>query len=645
MKEIISTCFYCAQACRLRYLVDNGKIRKVLPLENDPVSRGKPCIKGLTIAEVVDKKRILYPMIRKSGRLERISWPKALNILARKLKEFSASEIFFGASGKITNEDNFVIQKFARLAFASNNVDGCCARLCHAATVMGFKNTLGIGASPGYFDDILNLDCLLIIGSNPASNHPVSFRRILKMKEKGGKIIVVSPIVSETAEVADLHLSIAPGSESAFLLSLIFLLIKKKKYSKEAEKFENFQKLKEAARKYPPEVVAKISKTDAEKIEKAAQIIGEASNFGVMHGMGLTQHVNGIENVHLLVDLALLKEGKVVSGRGEINVQGCGDMSTGPSLLEFSKQIDLENLKKIWKKDLPHSRGMNLIEAIALGQAKMVLITNFNPAQSMPDLKRIHKNLKKIFLVQMDSYFNLTSRFADLILPVPILIEREGTITNGERRVRKVSPVRKPIGEALPEWKIYSRLAKRLKVKGFTYQNSKEILQEIVRVIKDYQKIKVEKIWQGNDFFASKEIKWKRFVPEEFEGIEEIRSKDYPFILFTFRSPYDFLTNEAIENSSTLKKMGEGAVFFLNQKDAKNLGLKKGEKIKVLSKVGKISGPVKISPRILPGFIGANFHHRKLLVNKLFPLQFDEESFTPNFKVVAVRAEKLLRGR
>ncbi len=641
MPKIVSSCIYCAEGCKLEYEIENDKIIKVSPVKDDPVSLGRPCIKGLTINEVVDQDRILYPMIRQKNELKRVSWDEALNLLTEKIKEFLPNEIFFSPSGYITNEDNYAMQKFVRLILKSNNVDGCCTRLCHIATVLAFRDTLGIGATPDYYNDILNLDCLLVIGSNPASNHPVDFNRILQMKAKGGKLIVVSPIVSESAEKADLHLPINPGTESAFFNALINIIVQNNWHEKEAENLPGFAKLKEISAKYPPEVAEKICGLKKELIEQTAEFIGKSKNFGLMHGMGLTQHVNGLENVHLLVDLALIKNAKIVTSRGEINVQGCGDVLTGPNLLTFSDQVNQENFKKIWGGDLPHNRGLNLMEAIGLSQAKMIWISNFNPAQSMPDLNRIHKNLKNAFLVQMDSYFNLTSEFADIILPVPILIEREGTITNGERRIRKVAPVRQPLGESQTEKEIFALLAEKLGFKNIISKDPKTNLQEIKQIIKDYEKINIEALWNGEDQFADKKIKFKKLVPEDFEGVEEIKNKKYPFILFTYRSPFLYLTHGHSEKSPTLKKAFGEAVFFINQQDALSLNIKDGDKIEVTSKTANLVAPIKISSRILPGYIGATFHSRELLINKLFPLQFDEETFTPNFKIVAVNIKKI----
>ncbi len=638
--EIVSTCIYCANGCKLKYSVEKGEIKKVLPVKDDPVSLGHPCIKGLTIKEVVNKGRILKPMARINGVLKEVSWRKALNILVKKIKETSSSEMFFATSGKVTNEDNYIIQKFARLIAKTNNIDSC-ARLCHVATVMGFKDNFGIGASSGGLKDFKELDCLLIIGSNPASNHPIAFNRIVEMKKIGGKIITVSPILSQTAKISDLWIPILPGSETAFLNSLMYVIISSNKFYKNSEKYAGFQGLKNIIERYSPKKVASICGISEKDIKEVASLIMRSKSFGVMHGMGLTQHLNAIENVHSLNNLVLLENGIIVSGRGEINIQGCGDMQCNPLPLGFSSEIQNKALEKFFKGSLPNSKGKNILESLAIRPVKLAFISSFNPAHSMPDLNKIHKNLKKIFLIQMDHYFNLTSKFADLILPTPLLIERHGTITTGERRVRLVSQVRKPIGESLPEWRIYKELASLLKNRGFKYENPKEIFKEITKTIKAYKKINPDNIYDGGDEFADKKIKFKKFIPEEFDGFGATKSKEYPFLIFTFRSHFQFLSNEATKNSKTLSKLAGKPCFYLNKEDAFSLGIKDDDKIRVESNVGKVSGLTRITSEISRGLIGAHFHSEKLLVNKLYPLSFDEETFTPNFKSVAVKIKKL----
>jgi formate dehydrogenase major subunit len=459
-----------------------------------------------------------------------------------------------------------------------------------------------------------------------------------EMKRKGGKIIVVSSILSETADFADLYIEMLPGSELLFLNTLINLVIEKKIHRTTPD---GFKELKNLMQSYTPENLERITGIKKEKVYEVAEIFEKSKKIGIIHGMGLTQHTNAVEILHSLTNLAILLNAKMLTNRGEINVQGSSDMLTLPIPLQFNEDVNQENLKKIWGEELPAEKGMNIIEAIGFGNAKVAIITNFNPAQSMPDLNKIHRNLKNMYLVQFDSYFNLTSHFARLILPSPLVIEREGSITTGERRVRLVKKVRNPIGEALEEWKVFCKLAKMFDATGFEYKNPFEIFDEATKIVKAYNGIDAKKVFVGEDCFADKKVRFYKLNPERFKGFEDMRSKDYPFLLFTFRSRFHFLTNEATSKSQTLNKIKEeGPFFYLNEEDAKSLGIKNFDEIIVKSSIASIKGHALISKKILKNCIGANFHFEELLINKLFPLEFDPKAFTPNFKCIAVKIIK-----
>jgi formate dehydrogenase major subunit len=639
-----SICPYCGCACRLDYAVKNGKVIKVVPDPEDEVSEGRPCVKGLTVHEVLYKGRILKPLIRKNKKssFKEVSWNEAYGFIYQKTKNLTPEEILFVPSGKSTNADSYVMQKFARIAFKTNNIDGCCSRLCHLATVKALMNTFGNGAIASKMNDIYSRDCLFIIGSNPAISYPVLFNRVLKSKQKGMKIISIQSFSNDTSKYADLSVETAPGSEVVLLNGIINHLIEKKAYDKSVEKIEGFPELVRTAKEYSKKIVCDLCKIKGKQFDESVEFISKSKSFGAIHGMGLTQHVNAIENVHSLLNLVILKKGKLLSNRGEVNVQGVGDMGCSPDSLPSGPLVTVENLEKIWGVKLSDEKGKNIIESFLISPVKAAFISLFNPAQSLPDLNKVHKNLKRMFLVCLEPYHNLTSEFADVILPTPTLPERNGTITNGERRVRLVSRVIKPLGESKQDWVIFKELSERFRFKKyFDYKDEKEILREIIKVVPAYSKINPEKIFNGEDGWADKEIKFCRFNPEEFEGIDEITSEKYPFILTTFRSQYRFLSDEMTSKSKTLKKLAEGDFCHLNKKDATKLKLKNGSKVKIESHVGNIVTRVKIDGNMTEGVVGMHFHSSKVLVNKLFPTHFDEETFTPNYKIVAVNLKKI----
>jgi len=618
MQKITSVCPYCGCGCKLDYVVENRKLVKVLPDAFDDVSEGKPCIKGLALHEVIGKGRILKPMVRKnkSSKPKEVSWEEALEFVYKKTKGLSPEEILFVPSGKITNEDNYVIQKFAANAFKTKNVDSCCSRLCHAVTARALEKTFGCCANPWKIDDVYNTDCLFVIGSNPASNHPVLFDKILKNKKKGMKIISVQPMGNLTSEHADLSLIVNPWSEAVLLGAMINHLIKTKNYDKRCESMEGFSELKEDVKNWLPKDACKSCGIKEKKFSELMEMIINSKSFGIIHGMGITQDENAMDNMHSLLNLLILKNGRLLSSRGEVNVQGASDVCR-------EKEI-----------------GKNIVEALLLSPVKAAFVSGFNPAQSMPNLGKVHKNLKKMFLVQMDSYCNLTSEFADVVLPTPTIIERTGTITNGERRIRFVKKVINPLGEARPDWLIFKQLSKLFDLQ-FNYETEKDIFKEIVKNVPGYENIDVNAVYSGNDAWAKKEIKFYRFNSRKFKAMKDTRTKKYPFILVTFRSPYHFLTGEMTTKSKALNELSNRPYCYINEDDAKKLKLKDGNKAKITSCASSLEARVKVDKRFPKGIVGAHFHFKELLVNKLFPGNFEKETYTPDYKSIEVDIKKL----
>jgi predicted molibdopterin-dependent oxidoreductase YjgC len=625
---------------------------KVVPDRTDDASEGIACIKGLTIHESVkseaDDGRILQPLIRKDKEapFKQVSWDEACKFIYERTKDLAPSEVFINASGKVTNEDCYVTQKFARIAYKTNNVDACCARLCHVTTVQGLENCFGSRAAFSKMDDVYGVDCLFIIGSNPASNYPVLHNRILKAKRKGLKVVSSQAVYNVTAKFSDVSLLIYPGTELILLNGIMNVLIHQGTYDKAAEAVEGFERLRHVVEPYSIDFVRQACGVDLEQLNQLIEQIANAESLGIIHGMGLTQHVTGSENVHALLNLMILKNAKLLSLRGEINVQGVGDMGCLPDRLPTGPLVTVPLLEEKWNVELPIGKGKTIVEAFLISPVKATFISGMNTAQSLPNLNVVHKNLRNMFVVVLDHYYNLTADFADVVLPTPLLFERKGTITNGERRLRLVRRVVDACGQCKPEWQIFKDLAKLFNRENhFNYTEAEEITQEIVEVVPAYNQIDVASIYAGADGWPEKRMVFKRFMPEHFEGVEDIRSDKYPLILTSFRSPHHFLTGEMTNRSKTLMGFHEGPFCYLSQMDAQRLEIITGDLVEVASSAGSITCRAKIDESILVGRVGMHFHFEQLLINKLFPTQFDEKTFTPNYKMVAVSVKKLEQHR
>lgn len=604
----ITVCPYCGCGCVLELKVEKGKIASTMPVKDDPVSEGKPCIKGLTVHEAIySKDRIKKPMIRANGKLKETTWEKAYDYIHKKLNNIKPDEIAFYASSPATNEDCFIFQKFARECFKTDNIDSC-ARLCHASTVYALEKAFGIGAMPhAMLKDLKKADCILIVGSNPASNYPVAFD---KMKAGGTKIICLKQLADETTKRSDLLVKVSPASQLVFLNCILNLLVQKK-----AVKVP--ENLKMSLMKYTREKTAEICKVKIGDIEKVADYIEKSKYFCLEYGMSLTQHTYGIQNVLAAANLVIAKNGRIIPMRGKANIQGVGDMGCQPE-----------------------KGGSTIIGSTFLYPVKALWVMETNPAQSMPDLNKLHKLMKKMFIVQQTSYPNLTTRFANVVLPACTWAEREGSFTNAESRVRLVRKIINPLRESKPHWKIIIEAAKKFGLE-YKYNSPFELWNGIKKKAKGYDIIDVKKLKAGKSQFVKRKIKFKKFHVVDFKGFEEYTSKEYPFILSTARRPYNFCTSEMTSRSKRLHKLQPEARCRISIEDAKKLKLRDEGKVVVKSRAGELKIKVKITKDVPKGLVIIPFHFEHALVNKLFPLEFNEKIEEPNLKRVAVSVKKI----
>ncbi len=622
---MISTCIFCGCGCKLDYIVKDGRVVGIKPV-NEPVSEGVPCVKGLSIPEM-KVKRIKVPLYRenKNKDFDKVDWKYVYEILKEKIEQTEEDDMMFVSSGEITNEDNYVLQKFARVIAKTNNIDNT-ARLCHSPTVLAYERMLGNPVNPNFIKDIEDLDLILLVGTDPFSTYPVAFHRILKAKKKGAKIIYLHHLKLKTSEFSDYNLIVRPGTEIVAIASVLNYLFKSGLY----RNIDGMNELRDDVKEIGFDFASEVCGVSASLLKEVADKILESRRFGVMHGMGLTQQVSGTENVEILLALCFLKDGKILSLRGKINIQGAGDMLAHPWI--GIKKI--EELEKKWRVSLPKFKGKTLIESILVDPVKFLWISSSDLAVSLPDLGKVHRNLKKMFVVLANPFFNFTSNFSNLLLPTPMLFEREGSITNGEGRVRYVRKILE--SNSIPEWRIFNDLA------GWNYRNIKEITREIVRVIGSYSKVDVEKLYNGIDQFIDKEIKFKRIPKIKIEGVNFWNLKKHKFILTSFRSYYHFLTGDLTRSSKTLRSGMEEPILLVNPMDADELRIKDGEMVRVSSDVGSQEIKVKLSDAVYRKVVASVFHFNEFLFNKLVPLEMDEETQIPNYKGIPVTIEKIL---
>ncbi len=599
-----TVCPYCGVGCSLNLEVNKEKIVGIKPDNTDPVSEGKPCIKGMTSYQCIyAKDRIKKPMIRIGKKLVEVEWREAYHYIHKKLKKIRGNEIAFYASSPATNEDLFLLQKFAREVFETENLDSC-SRLCHSTTVYALNEVFGVKGMTANYEDFKNSDCILLIGTNTKVSYPVVFNKILEAKKKGAMLICINEYMNETCEEADIYLQVAAGTETPLLNAILKEVIEKNKVKVN-------EKMRNNISGYTKMRAASICKTTTEKIARICNEVAKSQRFVIGYGMGMTQHSNGTSNVFAAANLAITKNGKIIPMRGKANIQGTGDMGFEP-----------------------RGRGETISSYVFYKPVKALYIMESNPAQSLPELNRAHKIMKKMFIVLHTTFPSLTMEYANVVLPSCLWAERDGTYTSAESRVKYLKKGINPV-YGKPNWKIIKELATYFH-KHYYYKDAMHITKEIKNEIKEYSKISIEKLRQGESQFVERREKYRRYHPVDFEGIEEPTSKEYPYILTTERFMHQFCTSEMSKRTS-LNNLNPEAVCLVSKEDAVKLKIKDGQEIELKSRVGKIKIKTKISYKTPEGLLVAPFHFKQTLINKLVPLDYGPIVEEPNLKKIAVK--------
>ncbi|WP_372874659.1 molybdopterin-dependent oxidoreductase [Pseudomonas sp.] len=483
-----STCCYCGVGCGVLIEHDDEKILGVQGDPQHPANFGKLCSKGSTLHLTGDlDARALYPELRLGKGLARArtDWDSALdhaaNVFAETIREHGPDSVAFYISGQLLTEDYYAFNKLARALVGTNNIDSN-SRLCMSSAVVGYKRSLGADSPPCNYEDIEQSDCVLIAGSNMAFAHPVLFRRLeeAKAKRPDMQIIVIDPRRTDTCDLADLHLPIIPGSDVALFHGILHILMWEGWIDRAYidAHTEGFEALKTLVRDYSPQMVSELCGISQESLQQCARMIGSAPSFLSLWCMGLNQSSSGSAKNSALINLHLATGQIGKPGAGPFSLTGqpnaMGGRETGslsnllPGHRDAANAEHRAEVAQHWGVDvLPHSTGLTaieLFEAVRVGKIKALWIACTNPAQSLPDQNKVHEALAACpFVVVQEAFFTTeTCHYADLLLPAASWGEKEGTVTNSERRVSHVRRAVPAPAEARPDWAITTDFARRL---------------------------------------------------------------------------------------------------------------------------------------------------------------------------------------
>ena len=687
VKSVTTTCPYCGVGCGIKAQVDKNDV--ILEMLDDPdnqSSMGMLCVKGrFGYTFVHHEDRLRTPLIRKNGKLTPASWDKALDYVAERLEQYRGDAFATLCSAKATNEDGYIQQKFARLLMQSNHIDHC-TRLCHSPSVEAMLTALGSGATSNSYIDYEEAGCLVIIGSDANSNHPVAASRMRKaVIERGAKLIVINPRRIEMCDFAELWLRPRPGTDVALLNAMAKVILDEGLSDEEfvRDRTEGFDEWQELVDKYNLEYAEQITGVPAAEIAQAARIYAKPPFSGscLIWGMGITQHTNGTPNAHGLLNLALVagQMGRPGSGisplRGQNNVQGCGDAGCLPNSFpgyQVISEASLSKFQSAWSNHpLPSEDGLvvtDMVEAIVNGRIKAMYITGENPLLSEPDLHHAEEAFKKLeFLVVQDIFMHETAEIADVVLPATSFAEKDGTFTNSERRVQRVRKAIEPVGESRPDWEIICDLGRRLSTRlelklehEFTYSHPSELWDEMARLTPSQAGISYQRLDQeggiqwpcptpdhpGTRFLYEKDFprgpRAKFVAFDQGPLAEELPSKRFPLILNTGRILYHWHGGTMTRRAAGLLARSPELEIAINAEDGERYKVADGEWIRIVSRRGELEGRALYTEKMREGEVFVPFTKlEKHAANFLTNAAFDPTSRIPEYKVCAIRIVKI----
>ncbi|MDI6689676.1 MAG: formate dehydrogenase subunit alpha [Actinomycetota bacterium] len=670
-REVKTICSYCGTGCGIYLGIRDNDVVSVRGDTDSPVNGGNLCVKGRFGASFVNSPdRLSSPLIRTAPKEHsefstlsltfpprgggqgwgEVSWDEALELVADKLVRYSGDQFALLTSAKCTNEESYVIQKFARVVMNTNNIDNC-ARLCHAPTMVGLHETMGIGAMTNSISEIEKTSCILAIGTNVTRAHPLIGIKVKRAVRNGAKLIVINPKEIDLCRFADIWLRPYPGTDVALIMGMNQVIVDEGLLDNAfiEKQCENFESLRESLEDFSPGRVERITGVSREMIAQAARIYATNKPAAIIWSTGITQHSHGTDNVFALVNLAMLTGniGKPSGGLypllGENNAQGACDMGCLPDFYPGYQRVTDPGVRKkfetAWSVDLNPEPGLTFTEiwqAILDGKIKAVYIIGANPALSIAGSQRVREALKKAeFVVVQDIFFNETAKFAHVVLPAASFAEKEGTFTNTERRIQRVRKAMEPVGDSRPDWEITCELARRLDGKGFDFSHPAEITSEIASIAPLYGGVSYDRLENESlERFHTPSSKGK-FRPLEFRPPTEVPDVEYPLILTTERTLYRHGTLSWKVDGLNILKGKE--LVEINPKDAADFGISHGQIVRIISRRGEIEAEVKVTYATPPGVISMGFHSTQSPTNVLTNPTLDPVAKTPEAKVCAVR--------
>lgn len=669
-----TTCGYCGVGCSLEVHTNHDGIAVVRPDPEGPVNRGHACAKGrFAHGFVRSPDRLTRPLLRREGRLEPVGWPEALAHVAARLRSAVAAggpdAVAAISSARATNEENYLLQKFMRVAIGTNNIDNC-SRLCHSPSAAGLTASFGLAGGTDSFDDAERADCLLVVGANPVEAHPVVGARLLQRVLRGARLVVADPRSVGLALHADVHLRPRPGTNVALCHGIAHVLLAEGLTDEDflRDRAAGLPELAALLEDFTPGRVEGITGVPAEDVVAAARLYGRAERPAILYGLGVTEHLHGTDGVRALANLAILR-GAVGTDRGfgvnplrgQNNVQGASDMGALPDLLPgYGRVTDpaaRERASRVWGTTVPGRPGMRIPEMFAAarsGKLRALWILGEDVCATDPDTNRVAEALERCpFVVCSELFLSSTASRADVVLPVASWLEKDGTFVNFDRRFQRVRPALAPPGEARTDFAVVREVAREWG-SDLGCATPAAALAECARVTPLFGGLSHERIhretavpWPCPDPDRPGEAKLYRERFATADGLAHLAAPpflppgeepdhDYPLVMVTGRRWAHYNSGGMTRRTDNIRLDGDDRVD-VHPDDAARFGLAEGGRAQVESRHGRAELSVRISGEVGPGQVFCAFHFPASGVNSLTSDRADTVTSCPEYKVTAVR--------
>ena len=674
-KKVRTTCSYCGVGCNLETSIKDNKVVAIDTPKETEVNAGHTCIKGRYAFGFYDHPdRLKSPLIKRNGKFEEVSWDEAYEFIKKELnkitKENGPDSVAGISSARCTNEENYVFQKMIRAVIGTNNID-CCARICHSPTAWGMQQTFGTGAATNSTEDVYHADLFMVIGANPTNAHPVTGAKIKQQTMKGKKLIVIDPVTTELANLADYHIKLRPGTNVAVLNMMLYFIVKSKMYDKKfvETRTEGFDIFVREIEKQNIDELANIAGVDKQQVKEAAIAYATARNAMEFHGLGVTEHTQGSKTVMLIADLAMItgnigRPGVGVNPlRGQNNVQGAADMGCQPHQGAGYFSVDDKKVQNFYTEKYgavhPTKAGLKIpqiFDGAINKEVKALWIIGEDVVQTDPNSAHVINSMNSLdLLVVQEIFMSETAKLATVVLPGTTFLEKNGTFTNTERRIQRVNQAAKPLPGTKPDGLIITEMMQKLGYNQPLY-NADQVLAEIANVVPFFKGVTRERLgkfglqWpvqeDGTDTkilhketFKFGKGKLKNFDWQETPEIEN-NKKDYPLILTTSRNLQHYNAATMTRRTNNINIVNED-ILLVHPKDAEKRGLNTDDIGRLYSSRGEVALKIEVTDKVKEGIVFTTFHFPEHMVNMVTGNGKDEETMCAEYKVSSVEVQKI----